>query len=369
VFCFDAGGLFSPREGDSAFAMQRCTVASVLLAVLTGCAADPPPPAAPPPPPPPVYMPPPAPPPPVETKQPTPEEQKQAEELRKLEEDKVKLATQHQLELSRWTPELKAEAKALASKDYWTAKAAVQAALNGKHRQAGNAERDSQRHPIETLEFFGFRPNMTVFEYGPGEGWYTELLAPALAKRGKLIVNSADPNGPPNERATFYGQRLKLFVERSPELYGKVEVKLVDAKAPDLGLENALDLALVIRGMHGMHNNKVLDAWLATLHRALKPKAILGVVQHRAQPDADPDQSSKQGYLPEKWLTEKIEAAGFKLAAKSEINANPKDTKDHPEGVWTLPPTLRLGEKDRDKYFAIGESDRMTLKFVKVAKK
>ena len=116
-----------------------------------------------------------------------------------------------------------------------------------------------------------------------------------------------------------------------------------------------------------MHNNKQLDTWLGELHRALRPKGVLAVEQHRAKPDASPDESSKKGYLPEKWVIEKVEGAGFKLAAKSELNANPKDTKDHPEGVWSLPPTLRQGDKDRDKYVAIGESDRMTLKFVKVA--
>jgi predicted methyltransferase len=120
--------------------------------------------------------------------------------------------------------------------------------------------------------------------------------------------------------------------------------------------------------MHGMHNNGTLDAWLAELHRALRPKGVLGVVQHRARPDADPAVSSKQGYLPEKWLIERIQAAGFELTKKSEINANPKDTTDHPDGVWSLPPTLRGGDKDREKYLAIGESDRMTLRFRKLDK-
>jgi predicted methyltransferase len=312
---------------------------------------------------------PPAPqPPPPEAPAPSPEEQKKAEELQKLQADYAALAARHHAELTRLTPELRAEAKLLADKQYFTGKAAVVAAVKGKHRQPGHAERDAFRHPLETLEHFGFRPNMNVFEYGPGEGWYTELLAPALAKRGKLIVNSADPNGPEEQRSTFYAKRLKLFLERLPEAYEKVQVAVVDAKAPELGADGTLDLAIVIRGMHGMHNNKLLGTWLAQLHRALKPKGVLGVVQHRAAAGADPDQSSKQGYLPEAWLIEQIEAAGFKLASKSEINANPRDTKDHPEGVWSLPPTLRLGDKDREKYMAIGESDRMTLKFVKAVK-
>jgi len=114
-----------------------------------------------------------------------------------------------------------------------------------------------------------------------------------------------------------------------------------------------------------MVNSGKLDEWLATIHASLKPNGILGIEQHRATADANAEESAKKGYLPEKWVIERVEAAGFKLAGKSEINANPKDTKDYPEGVWTLPPTFELGDKDREKYLAIGESDRMTLKFVK----
>jgi predicted methyltransferase len=118
-----------------------------------------------------------------------------------------------------------------------------------------------------------------------------------------------------------------------------------------------------------MHRDKLLPGFLAEVHKVLKPNGVLGVEQHRAKPDANPDESAKKGYLPEPFLIKEIEAAGFKLAGKSEVNANPKDTKDYEEGVWALPPTLRMGEKDKQKYIDIGESDRMTLKFTKVAKK
>jgi predicted methyltransferase len=128
-------------------------------------------------------------------------------------------------------------------------------------------------------------------------------------------------------------------------------------------------MILLMREAHGLQEDGILTPWLAEMHRALKPGGILGIEQHRAAPDAKPEESAKKGYLPEKWLINQVEAAGFKLAAKSEINANPKDTKDYPEGVWTLPPSLTLKDKDRDKYTAIGESDRMTLKFVKIAAK
>jgi predicted methyltransferase len=352
--------------------MKRVSFACILSTfVVVACASEPPPePVAPeaPPPPPAIAEPPPpapAPPPPPE---PTAEEKKKAKDLAELNADRAKWEAAHKQELTRWTPELRAEAKALAEKNFPSAKAALQAAVAGKHRQPGHADRDKYRHPIETLEFFGFRPTMTVLEYGPGEGWYTELLAPALAKKGKLIVTNSDASGPPDQRSTFYGQRLNAFLQTSPELYGKVQPIVVDSKAPKLGLTGTVDLVIVARAMHGMHNNGVLKSWLAEMHAALKPNGTLGIEQHRANPDANPDESSKKGYLPEKWVIEQVEAAGFKLRGKSEVNANPKDTKDYAEGVWSLPPTLRQGDKDRDKLVAIGESDRMTLKFAKVAK-
>jgi predicted methyltransferase len=200
---------------------------------------------------------------------------------------------------------------------------------------------------------------------GPGEGWYTELLAPALASKGKLYVTGADPGGPPDSRATFYAQRTKLFLQRLPEAYGKVESLVVDDGAPDLGHAGQIDLILVFRGLHGMVQDKHLDGWLAAFRKALRPGGVLGIEQHRARPGAAPEESARSGYLPEKWVIAKIEAAGFELAGKSEVNANPRDTTDHPEGVWTLPPSFALGDKDHARYAAIGESDRMTLKFAK----
>jgi predicted methyltransferase len=295
--------------------------------------------------------------------EPSPEEKKKAEEAAKLEADRAKMKTDHEADVARWTPELKAEAKAVADKSYPTPRAALKAAIAAKYREPGHADRDKYRHPQETLEFIGFKPTQTVLEFGPGEGWYTELLAPALAKKGKLIITSSDPNGPPDQRSTLGGERTKLFLEQCPELYGKVETAIIDGKAPALKLDGQLDLVLLFRGLHGMQNGGTIDAWLAAFHKALKPKGLLGIEQHRAKPDAKAEDSSKQGYLPEKWVIEKVEAAGFKLAGKSEINANPKDPADHP--VWNLPPSLSQGETDKEKWLAIGESDRMTLKFVK----
>jgi predicted methyltransferase len=295
---------------------------------------------------------------------------KKDEEQKKLTDDRAQFQQDKQAELLRWTPEMHAAAKALAERTYPSGHAAIQAAMAGPQRRPGDAARDVYRHPLETLDFLGFKPTMTVLEVGPGEGWYTELLAPALAKRGKLLITTSDPGGPADQRSTLNGQRFRAFLDSAPEVYAKVEsVIIADSKAPHVGLDGTVDLVLLMREVHGMHNSKTLAAWLAESWKALKPGGILGVVEHRAKPDSNPDDTAKKGYVPEKWTIEQIEAAGFKLAGKSEVNANPKDTKDYPEGVWSLPPTYREKDVNREKYKAIGESDRMTLKFVKVAGK
>ncbi|HYQ28989.1 MAG TPA: hypothetical protein VER04_17285 [Polyangiaceae bacterium] len=281
----------------------------------------------------------------------------------RLQKARAKIEADHRAELSRWTPELHASSKRLAEASYPSADVALKSVLASPHRQPGNAERDKFRHPRETLEFFGLQPSSSVLEYGPGGGWYTELLAPALAKQGKLFVTSDDPKG--TGEHGLAGYRLKLLLETSPELFGKVEAIPLDQKNPKLPLEGKLDVVLVIRELHNLVNDGSIDAWLAEFKRALKPKGVLGIVDHRALAAAEPFKSSKLGYLPEAWVIEKIERAGFKLSARSEVNANPKDTKDYPDGVWTLPPSYRLGAKDREKYAAIGESDRFTFRFVK----
>jgi len=293
-------------------------------------------------------------------------------EAKKKEEDAKQLATDRATwekdlaaERARWTPEVRAAAKALVEKSFANTKAALAAYLPSSHRKPASAPRDKYRHPVETLEFFGVKPTSTVLDIGPGEGWYTELVAPLVFKKGSYIATNNDPNGPADMRGTFYGQRFKGFLEMSPEVYGNVKTIVVDGKAPKLGLDGTVDTVLIMRGVHGMVNGGTFNAWLAEIQHALKKDGVLGIEEHRAKADAKAEESAKKGYVPEKWVIEQVEAAGFKLAGKSEINANPKDTKDYPEGVWTLPPTLRLKDVDREKYVAIGESDRMTLKFVK----
>lgn len=297
---------------------------------------------------------------------PTPEELERQAKLEQLARDFGALEQDNAAELARLTPEVRAQVTELVEKSSQHIRVALAKALAGPQRRPGHAERDSQRHPVETLEFLGLQTNQKVLEYGPGEGWYTELLAPVLAKRGKLFVTLTDPNGSREDRPTYYGKRTQLALDSLPEAYANVERVLFSPAQPSLAIPDAtLDTVLLFRGAHGMFNAGTLDAWLAEFNRTLKPKGVLGIEQHRAAPGADPAVTSKQGYLPEAFVIEQVEKAGFKLVKKSEINANPKDTKDYADGVWALPPTLKGGETDKGKYVAIGESDRMTLKFVK----
>ena len=296
------------------------------------------------------------------------EEAKAKAAAAQLEVDRAALKVSHEAAKARFVPAMNKKVKALATKSYPNGKAALEAALKSPHRLPGNAARDGDRHPLKTMEFFGLKPDMTVLEYGPGGGWWTEILAPALHKKGKLIVTNGDDKGPPELRSTYYAERVSLLLQESEDLYGKVEVQVVDGKKPALTLDKNVDMVFVARGLHGMINNGTLEAWLGQFHKALKDKGVLAIEQHRAKEGADAKESSKQGYVPEAYVIAAAEAAGFKLEAKSEVNANPKDTKDYPEGVWALPPSLRRGETDKEAMTAIGESDRMTLKFVKVAK-
>jgi predicted methyltransferase len=304
----------------------------------------------------------------------TPEQlaqEKEAEEKRERAEKNTKTRQEDEeaarKELERWTDELRAKAKALVEAKHRNTKAALKAILASPHRTPGHAERDAHRHPLETLTFLGIEPGMTVLEAGAGRGWYSEILAPLLAQKGQFIIVSRDPEGPIDVSGTLYALRVKDFLSKSPELFGKVKTVIVDPPAKvTLGEPGSADMVLAFREMHGWQGRGELEAWLKAIHEVLKPGGTFGVVQHRAKPEATLEELEGKGYLPEQWVIEQVEAAGFKLAAKSEINANPKDTKDYEDGVWTLPPALRLGDKDREKYQAIGESDRMTLKFVKV---
>jgi predicted methyltransferase len=233
--------------------------------------------------------------------------------------------------------------------------------LAGGHRSEKNRARDVYRHPSETLAFFGLRDNMTVVELWPGGGWYTEILGPLLKDKGKLIVTSYDPNGPEGYN-TNNAKKLKDNLTTNAALFGPVQTAII--APPDkieLGPPGSVDMVVTFRNLHNWITGNIAEKVMAAAFAVLKPGGTLGIVEHRAKPGQD----IKSGYVEEAVAIRYAESAGFKLVEKSEINANPKDTKDHPEGVWTLPPSLRLKDKDKEKYLAIGETDRMTLKFVK----
>jgi len=239
------------------------------------------------------------------------------------------------------------------------------AIVAGEHRSAENRARDAARHPVETLEFFGLRPDMTVIEIWPGTGWYTEILAPYLRDHGRYIAAHWDPEAKPE----FIRNSVRAFKEKlaaRPDLYGKVEVVvLAPPEKTEMTAAESVDMVLTFRNIHNWMASDQAPGVFAAIYRVLKPGGILGVVEHRAPADQPQDPKAKTGYVREDHAIALARAAGFVLEAASEVNANPKDTKDHEGGVWALPPTLRHGDKDRDKYLAVGESDRFTLRFRK----
>jgi predicted methyltransferase len=249
------------------------------------------------------------------------------------------------------------------------------AAVAGDWRSADNKSRDKYRHPVESLTFWGLAPGMTVLEVQPGGGWWTEILAPyAQRTGGRFYATAVDLSNPEvPEAARKSRAEFEQRYAAKPDLYGKIELVNWGLKSAPLPA-NTFDFILTARSVHGwIRSPGMVEKAFRDFAGALKPGGILAVEQHRANPGPQ-DPKAVSGYVTEAFVIEQAEKAGLELAARSEINANPKDTKDHPFGVWTLPPTLRstaYGSDatdpsfDHSKYLAIGESDRMTLKFVK----
>ncbi|HVA13851.1 MAG TPA: methyltransferase domain-containing protein [Stellaceae bacterium] len=239
--------------------------------------------------------------------------------------------------------------------------------IAGPQRTAPNRVRDPYRHPQATLAFFGLKDTMTVVEIWPGgAGWWTEILAPYLAEHGRYYA--ALPNPARNDEARRGNEAFAAKMAADPKLYGKVITTTLDGDRDKIAPDNSADLVLTFRNLHDWVPQGTAEAALRAMYRALKPGGILGIEDHRAANDKPQDPAAKSGYLREDYTIALVERVGFKFVAKSEVNANPKDTKDYPAGVWTLPPTLRLKDQDRAKYLAIGESDRFTMKFVKPAR-
>ncbi|MDA5194494.1 class I SAM-dependent methyltransferase [Govanella unica] len=241
---------------------------------------------------------------------------------------------------------------------------------NGSWRSEADKARNDYRHPVETLNFFGINDHMSVVELSPSGGWYMEILAPLLKDRGIYYAAGFSRS----DTSDYAKRMIKVMDDKiasHPDLYGKVRITplrppATETAADPIAPEGSADMVLTFRNIHNWLASGTFPEILARAHKALKPGGVLGVVEHRADPAAPVDEKAKSGYVNEAYIIGVIEKAGFKLEAASEINANPKDDHNHPKGVWTLPPTYSLGDQDRAKYQAIGESDRMTLKFRKI---
>ena len=246
--------------------------------------------------------------------------------------------------------------------------AALQAVLTAPHRSEANRARDAFRNPGSTLAFFGIRPSMTVVELSPGGAWYSEILAPYLRASGRFYLahHSADST---NQNLRRSRANFTERMGKAPELYDKAVLATLPGAtgAPDVPA-GSVDLVLTFRNVHNWVSDKSLDDKLRGCFAMLKPGGVLGVEDHRAAPGTTLEAMAKSGYVTEAYMEERARAAGFVVAAKSEINANAKDTKDYPSGVWTLPPTFALKDVDRARYAAIGESDRFTHRYVKPAR-
>ena len=239
-----------------------------------------------------------------------------------------------------------------------------QGVLQSSHRTPEFVLRDQCRHPLETLAFFGVERGMTVVEIWPGKGWYTEILVPYV---GDGVFYAA--HFPRGVGVDYYDKNHMLFVKKlavHPEVYSRVNMASFDPKRNQLTVpEGSADQVLTFRNVHNWLRSESEASAFELFYKALKPGGVLGVVEHRALEGTDWETMKTSGYMTEQYVINLAQKAGFVLEATSDLNSNPKDTKNHPKGVWTLPPTLRLKEQDRNKYLAIGESDRMTLKFRK----
>ena len=243
------------------------------------------------------------------------------------------------------------------------ADAGLQAAIAGPWRSEGNRARDRYRHPAETLAFFGVKPTDTVIEISPGAGWYSEILAPYLRDRGRYVAATA--SAPADSGGGKRNAALQAKFAAMPARYDRVQWLEYDGKAPVLGAPGSADVVLTFRNVHNWVAAGSTDAYFKAFFEVLKPGGVLGVVDHRAKPGTALAAMKTSGYLTEALVIEHATRAGFVLEARSEVNANPRDDADHPNGVWTLPPTNRHDAKDAATYQAIGESDRMTLRFRK----
>jgi len=239
---------------------------------------------------------------------------------------------------------------------------ALTAAIASPARTATFVARDKARHPAEELTFFGLTPSMNVVELWPGGGYWTEILGPYLKAVGHYTIAIQAPGDAEDDAATA---KLRTRMAAQADRLGTVHETTLGAGKFDIAPAGSADLVLTFRNLHNWMDGGYAEQVLAACYKALKPGGMLGIEEHRGRTDTPQDPKAKNGYVRQDYTIALAEKAGFKLIDSSEIDANPKDTKDWVDGVWTLPPTLSQGDKDRDRYVAIGEADNFVLKFQK----
>ncbi len=243
---------------------------------------------------------------------------------------------------------------------------AIAAAVRVPTRSAKFVARDKYRHPAEELAFFGIKPTSTVVEIWPGGGYWTQILAPLLHDQGTYYVAMGSADGSKMERYWVASPKFRAMLAAHPEVYDRVKFSTLTVKHPDPAPPDSADVILTFRNLHNWMEAGETAPLLKAVYRALKPGGIFGVEDHRGNTNAPQDPKAEDGYVRQAYAIKLIERAGFKFVGSSEIDANPKDTANWPQGVWTLPPTFALGAKDHAKYAAIGEADNFVLKFRKV---
>ena len=242
----------------------------------------------------------------------------------------------------------------------------LERSLQGSHRSEANRLRDKYRHPVETLAFFGVKSNSNVVEITPGRGWYSEILAALLRSNGVLTAVIYDADLTDNAYLKKLNGLYKTKLSDSPETYSNVQLEEINHKSPVFDLDSSADFVLTFRNVHNWAKSGTIDEMFRSFYKSLKTGGVLGVVEHRARAGTPLSQQIKSGYMTEQFVIKTAEKAGFVFSAGSNINNNSLDSKDHKNGVWTLLPVQRgLSDKEKSIYAKIGESDRMTLKFVK----
>lgn len=250
-------------------------------------------------------------------------------------------------------------------------------AVAGDWRPPADKARDRWRHPVESLTFWGLKPGMTVVEFWPGAGWYTDIIAPFLTKTGGTLYAAGLEAGPQDPSLSEVGEQFASKIKSSPQLYRSVKITTFGPKSGPVAPDGGADMVLFLRNVHNWMSAGIAEKAFAAAYAALKPGGVLGVEEHRAPSGQVQDVLASNGYVQEAYVKQLAKEAGFVFEEASEINANPKDTADHPFGVWTLPPVRRTSARgeapnpafDHAPYDAIGESDRMTLRFRKPGKR